>query len=343
MKALGLSSGGLDSTLALKIIASLGIEVVGLHFYTGFCITEQKRRLGIKTRSGSVPKNHALAAGAEMEIPIEMIDISETYMDMVVKPKFGYGKRANPCIDCRIFMLKKAKEIMEERGYDFIFTGEVLGQRPMSQRRDTMNIVERESGLKGKLLRPLSAKLMRPTIIEQEGNIDRSKLFAIAGRSRKKQLELAEQFGMTEYSTPAGGCCFLADEKFSDKFHDYLAHHENPKLNKEEVLLLSVGRHFRLRKDLKLIMGREQSENVFLSRLVGRHGVCQIKDIMGPLVLIEGNPTEAEMKLIAELTASYGQGKNREQVIAQFKFGDNTVELLITPTRHDDTLEAMRI
>lgn len=227
-KALGLISGGLDSMLSLKIVRDvLGCEVRAINFYTGFCITETQRRIGRKRDDGSVKPNEALVAGAILDTEVELIDISDQgYLDVIANPKYGYGANANPCIDCRINMFVRARRILEEWGGDFVFTGEVLGQRPKSQRRQTLGLIEKQSGLKGRLLRPLSAKLLPPTIAEQEGLIDCEKLFAISGRSRKEQMELARQFGLEGWPQPAGGCCYLTDEAFARKFFDVLDHRE---------------------------------------------------------------------------------------------------------------------
>src|SRR5512136_2482933 len=192
-KAIAMISGGLDSTLALAMVRAQGVEVKAVNFYTGFCITETQRRKGGR-QDGTMPQNEALRAAADLEIEIEYVDISgDAYLDMLLHPKYGYGANANPCVDCRIFMMVRAREIMEREGAAFVFTGEVLGQRPKSQRRDTMRLVERESGLTGRLLRPLSARLLPPTIPEQEGKVDRSRLLSISGRSRQRQIELARE------------------------------------------------------------------------------------------------------------------------------------------------------
>ena len=215
VKAIAMISGGLDSTLALALVKRQGIEVKAVSFYTGFCITETQRRKGGRA-DGTVPRNEALRAAADLEVDIEYVDISGSgYLDMLVHPRYGYGANANPCVDCRIFMMARAREIMGREGADFVFTGEVLGQRPKSQRRDTLRIIERESGLDGRLLRPLSAKLLPPTAPEREGLVDRERLEAISGRSRHRQMELARELGIADYPQPAGGCCFLTDEAFS--------------------------------------------------------------------------------------------------------------------------------
>ena len=189
-RAIGMISGGLDSTLALALVKAQGIEVKAVNFYTGLCITETQRRKGGRP-DGTIPRNEALRAGADLEVEVEYVDVSgREYLDLIVNPRYGYGANANPCVDCRIFMMRKAREIMEREGAAFVFTGEVLGQRPKSQRRDTLRAVERESGLEGRLLRPLSALLLEPTLPEREGILDRSRLLGIHGRSRQPQIRL---------------------------------------------------------------------------------------------------------------------------------------------------------
>src|SRR5512136_1762372 len=213
-KAIGMISGGLDSTLALALVKRQGIEVKAVNFYTGLCITETQRRKGGRP-DGTVPRNEALRAAADLEVEIEYVDISGSeYFEMLVHPRWGYGANANPCVDCRVFMMRRARQILEAEGADFVFTGEVLGQRPKSQRRDTLRIIERESGLEGRLLRPLSALLLEPTIPEKEGLVDRSRLLDISGRSRRRQMALAEELRISEWPQPAGGCCYLTDEAF---------------------------------------------------------------------------------------------------------------------------------
>ena len=270
-KAIAMISGGLDSTLALALVKRQGIEVKAINFYTGLCITETQRRKGGRP-DGSVPQNEALRAAADLEVDIEYVDVSEQgYLDLIVNPRYGYGANANPCVDCRIFMMRKAREIMEREGASFVFTGEVLGQRPKSQRRDTLRAVEKESGLTGRLVRPLSARLLEPSIPEREGILDRSLLLDISGRSRQRQIRLARELGIAEWPQPAGGCCYLTDESFSRKFFDVLdsreAAGEERRIRKEDLVLLSTGRHLRLSPTVKMVVGRSELENAVLDVL----------------------------------------------------------------------------
>ncbi|MEK6682120.1 MAG: 7-cyano-7-deazaguanine synthase, partial [Nitrospirota bacterium] len=249
-KAVALLSGGLDSTLAVKTMIDQGVEVIALNFTSPFCNC---------TKKDSGCDHEASRVAKEFGIEIKVISKGIDYINNVVRnPKHGYGKHMNPCIDCRIFMHKAAKKVMEETGASFIITGEVLGQRPMSQRRDTLDIIERESDLKGQVVRPLSAKLFTPTIPEQKGLIDRDGLLSIQGRSRKEQMELAEEKGINDYPCASGGCK-LTDENFAKKIKDLFVHKEEITL--KDIHLLNVGRHFRLDKDTKLIIGRNEHEN----------------------------------------------------------------------------------
>jgi tRNA-uridine 2-sulfurtransferase len=347
-KAIGMISGGLDSTLALAMIRAQGVEVKAITFYTGFCITETQRRKGGR-QDGSVPQNEALRAAADLETEVEFVDISgAAYLDMLLNPRYGYGANANPCVDCRIFMMRKAREIMEAEGADFIFTGEVLGQRPKSQRRDTLWVVERESGLKGRLVRPLSARLLPPSIPEQEGILDREKLGAISGRGRLPQIAMAKEIGLTEWPQPAGGCCFLTDEAFSKKFFHILGQKEaagQPRaLEQDEIVLLTTGRHFKLGPTCKLIVGRTEVENGTLETYAGDHPRLMATQVTGPLGLVVGVPTWEERQLAAAIIARYGKGREAPAVELEWRDPDGAVELMqVAPLADEPRLESLRI
>ncbi len=343
-KALGLISGGLDSTLALKIVRDvLGCEVRAITFYTGFCITETQRRRGGR-RDGTMPRNEALRAGADLETEVELVDISDQgYLDIITHPKYGYGANANPCVDCRIDMFRRAKAILEEWGGDFVFTGEVLGQRPKSQRRDTMWVVERDSGLEGRLLRPLSAKLLEPTIAEREGLIDREKLFGISGRGRKPQMALAREYGIEDWPQPAGGCCYLTDESFARKFFDVVERREDRHIEREEIVLLATGRHFRLSERVKLIVGRDEGENAALDRFQSGRYRIEAVGPMGPVGLVEGEPGPEERRLASAILARYGKGRELPTVKIAWKRGDEVEWLDVAPHPDEKAIEGMRI
>ncbi|MGA8893355.1 MAG: thiamine biosynthesis protein [Anaeromyxobacteraceae bacterium] len=346
-KAIGMISGGLDSTLALALVKRQGIEVKAVNFYTGFCITETQRRKGGRP-DGTIPQNEALRAAADLEVDIEYVDVSdEGYLDLIVNPKHGYGANANPCVDCRIFMMQKAREIMEREGASFVFTGEVLGQRPKSQRRDTMRGIERKSGLEGRLVRPLSALLLEPTIPEREGILDRSRLLGISGRSRQPQIRLARELGITEWPQPAGGCCYLTDESFSRKFFDVLdareAAGEERRIRKEDIVLLSTGRHFRLSPKVKLVVGRSEGENAILEAYGEGRARLLARDLNGPVALVEGTPTWEDRQFAARIVARYGKGRDLPQVAVDW-VEDGVVETLhVEPERDEARIEALRI
>ena len=347
VKAIGLVSGGLDSTLAVALVKRQGIDVKAVSFYTGFCITETQRRKGGRP-DGTIPQNEALRAAADLEVDIEYVDISGgAYLDMLVHPKYGYGQNANPCVDCRVFMMRRAREIMEAEGAAFVFTGEVLGQRPKSQRRDTLRIIERDSGLDGRLLRPLSARLLPPTIPEQQGLVDRSRLLDISGRSRLRQMALARELGLTDWPQPAGGCCYLTDESFARKFFDVLDARESAgeerRIDPEDVILLSTGRHFRLSPRAKLVVGRTEVENALLEHHVEGRARLEAKDIPGPVALVEGEPTWEERQLAARIVARYGKGKDLPQVKVEWREGDLVEEYEVAPEADEARLEKLRV
>jgi tRNA-specific 2-thiouridylase len=346
-KAIAMISGGLDSTLAVALVARQGVAVKAINFYTGFCITETQRRKGGRP-DGTVPRNEALRAASDLEVEIEYVDLSDSgYLDMLVHPKYGYGANANPCVDCRIFMMSRAREIMLAEGADFVFTGEVLGQRPKSQRRDTLRIIERESGLDGRLLRPLSAKLLPPTIPEQEGLVDRERLLDISGRSRLRQMALAKELGLTDWPQPAGGCCYLTDESFARKFFDVLdareAAGEERRIVKDDVILLSTGRHLRLSPRAKLVVGRTEVENALLEHHVEGRARVEARGVLGPIALVEGEPTWEERVLAARIVARYGKGKDLPKVVVEWREGDLVETYEVEPERDDGRIERLRI
>lgn len=341
VKAVGMLSGGLDSTLAAKLLQMQGIEVLALNLYTGFCVTETKRRNGTYKPEQYKP-NEALKAGADIEVPVEIVDIAaEGYFDVIKNPKHGRGTNMNPCIDCRSFMFRRAKQYMLEVGADFVFTGEVLGQRPMSQHREAMKIIERESGLVGMLLRPLSAKLMEPTLAELDGRVDREKLLAFNGRSRRPQIELAQQLGILEWLQPAGGCCYLTDENYSRKFRDLYTHDPDRDISKRDITLLAIGRHFRLRPDVKFIVGRNEGENRALVQERGDDLLLTTEPLPGPATLVQGPATEEEIKLIAAVTARYGD--HGDAVMPVRVFHARGEEVLRVNAYEEKAIDALRI
>ena len=302
MKAIALLSGGLDSTLAAKIVLDLGIELEALNFLTVFCTC---------TTQGETCLASQKAVDA-LGIPLKVLNVSEEYLHVVKNPKHGYGSNMNPCIDCRIFMLKKAKAYMEETGASFIVTGEVLGERPMSQRRDSMRLIEKEAGLDGLIVRPLSAKLLPASIPEREGWVDREKLLKIQGRSRKPQIQLADHYGIRDYPCPAGGC-LLTDPGFAKRMKDLIHHHSDFTLN--DVHLLKVGRHFRFSPRLKLVVGRNEEENQKIQTFSEEGDILlRLFRFPGPLSLLRGEAGEEEIEKAAAITARYSKAKDLKKV-----------------------------
>ncbi len=293
-KAIALLSGGLDSTLAVKMMLDLGIDVEALNFTSPFCTC---------TGKNSGCKSEAVRVAQEYGIPIKVMHKGLDYLEIIRNPVHGHGKGINPCIDCRIYLLKKAKEYMLESGADFVFTGEVLGQRPMSQRRDTLQVIERESGLEGLLLRPLSARHFKPTIPERNGWVDRDKLLAIEGRSRAVQMQMAEDLDVKNYPCPAGGC-LLTELSFVPKIRDVFAHSEE--LNLRDFRLLKTGRQFRVGPHTKAIMGRSEADNNILENSRnGDEAALTWLDGNTPVAIVIGNQNDDFVKLSARIMLRY--------------------------------------
>ena len=278
-KAVALLSGGLDSTLSVKVMLEQGIEICALNFASTFCTCSCR---------GSVCSNEAARVAHEFDVPIKVIQKGLDYIEIIRNPKYGYGQGINPCVDCRIYMHRLAKRYMEEIGASFIVTGEVLGQRPMSQRRDAFETIERESGLEGLIIRPLCAKHLEPTIPEKAGIVNREKLLDMGGRSRRPQIALAEELDIQNYPCPSGGC-LLTDKLFSKRVKDLL---DNKKeVTMKDVLLLKAGRHFRLNKDVKIVIGRDEADNKKIKNLIQADDtLIEPLDFAGPTGLICGLP-----------------------------------------------------
>lgn len=330
-KAVSLISGGLDSMLATKVIMDQGVHVEGINFFTGFCVEGHTH--AIRKRDKDKPKrNNALWVAEQLGIKLHMIDVIEEYKDVVLNPKHGYGANMNPCLDCKCFMVRKANEWIKQHDFDFIITGEVIGQRPKSQRRVTMPIIQRESGAEDRLLRPLCARRLPETLPEREGWVDRDRLFDFTGRSRKPQMALADSFGIEEYSQPAGGCCFLTDEAYSNKLVDLWQARNERRYDLDDIMILKVGRHLRPRPHFKLIIGREEGENRFLEGYRKQFTYMFPTSHSGPLVLVDGNADENDLELAARLTARYSQGKHADRVTVEVQLKDGIKqELAVEP------------
>ncbi|OHD66186.1 MAG: hypothetical protein A2176_08065 [Spirochaetes bacterium RBG_13_51_14] len=309
MKAIALLSGGLDSTLAVRIILDQGIEIEALKFTSPFCKCDREGRC------------YSAEVANELKIPVKTIAKGADYLEIIKRPKFGYGSGMNPCIDCRIYMLKKAKEYAEYAGAQFIFTGEVLGQRPMSQQRRALKIIEEEAGLGGKLLRPLSAKLLPETEAEKNGWVDREKLLAITGRGRRSQYKLIKQYNITAFSCPAGGC-LLTDKNFARKMRDLMRRKEN--LTPCDITILKTGRHFRY-NDSRIVVGRNQNENgVLLRNKYENDLLFLVPEVGSPIVILQGSHDEQYIQLAASLTAAYSDAPSGDVTVL---FGNDEKEV----------------
>jgi len=315
-KAVALVSGGLDSLLAVKVVQDQGVHVEGINFFTGFCVEGHTH--AIRKKEKAKPKrNNALWVAEQLGIKLHILDIIEEYKEVVFNPKHGYGANLNPCLDCKVFMVRKAHEWIERNGFDFIITGEVVGQRPMSQRRDTMPVVSRESGADGLLLRPLSARNLPETFPEREGWVDRERLYGFSGRSRKPQMELARHFGFEDYAQPAGGCCFLTDANYSSKLADLWRFRGSKNYEIDDIMLLKVGRHLRPRPNFKVIIAREEGEGRFLQGYRKQYVNLETVSHPGPLALIDGEAGEEDIELAARLVARYSKGRGKDRVDLQ--------------------------
>jgi tRNA U34 2-thiouridine synthase MnmA/TrmU len=323
-KAVCAFSGGLDSILACRLILDQRIDVLGINFVSPFCTV---------TKKGC--RYEAQKAAGQLGIKLKIVPLGEGYIQMLKQPRHGYGSGMNPCIDCRIFTFRLARDYMEEVGADFLITGEVLGERPMSQHLAALKLIERESGLTGRILRPLSARLLEPTIPEMQGLVDRARLLSIQGRSRKPQIALARQFGIKDYPGPAGGC-LLTDKNFARRLKEAFAHNEE---TMRELKMLRVGRHFRLQSGRKVIVGRDERENKILANL-GTKEDCWLEpvDIPGPLTLLIKSRAEADIEIAARLCARYSDGKN----LAGVKVKWNGRVLCVAPL-DENSVNEMRI
>jgi len=327
-KAVALISGGLDSMLAARLVQQQGIQVEGINFFTGFCVEGHTHAIRKKDRSRA-KRNNALWVAEQLGIKLHIIDVVDEYRNVVINPRHGYGANLNPCLDCKIFMVHKAFDWIRENGFDFIITGEVVGQRPMSQRKSTMPMVAEESGAEDLLLRPLCAKKLAPSRAEREGWVDRERLLDLNGRSRKPQMALAREFGFEDYAQPAGGCCFLTDRSYSVKLQDLWDNRGQREYELDDIMLLKVGRHIRPSADFKLIIAREEGENNFLQGYRRQFQSISTVSHAGPLALIEGAPLDAaQLELACAITARFSQGRDAESVELLYSDHGNATQTL---------------
>lgn len=298
--AIGLFSGGLDSIIAAKLIQNQGIDIAVLIFKSPFFNYKENC--------------FAIKAAEANKIPYKVIDLCINYLKIIKKPRYGHGKHMNPCIDCKILMLKIANLYMKKIKADFVFTGEVLDQRPKSQNKNALGIIAKESGLNDRLLRPLSAKILPITYPEKKSLINREKLLGIQGRQRAIQLELAKKFNITEFSTPSGGC-LLTEHEYCQKLDDLLKNKKRP--NIKDLLLLKLGRHFRFKKS-KIIVGKNEKDNFEIKKLRQKSDlIFEPKVVMGPTTLLTGQKNKKSIKLAASLTARYSDDK-KENVSVKY-------------------------
>jgi len=310
-RAISLLSGGLDSILATWLILQQRVEVIGIFFSTSFFDTEKAKK-----------------AAEFLNIPLEIIDVTDEFIPILLNPRYGYGKNMNPCIDCHAFMIKKAKELLKKYNADFIVTGEVLGERPMSQNKQSLKIVEKYSDTEDILLRPLSAKLLPPTKPEREGLIDRNKLLDIKGRSRKIQLDLAKKIGLKKIPTPAGGC-LLTEPNFSRRLKDLIEHQKL--ISKRDLELLKLGRHFRI-DGVKIIVGRNKEENEKLLELSKPEDIIIKAEEPSPILLIpQSIENEKILEIAGKIAGYYSDHRDKEKVKIKIKHKEKEKELEIEP------------
>ena len=328
-KGILLYSGGLDSLLAAKVLLEQNLEIIGLHFLLPFfpphADPEETKTSLFAQRIG---------------LKVEHIRTGSKYMEMLKNPSYGYGKNMNPCVDCKIFFLRHAADYMRNNGYDFVATGEVVGQRPMSQQRNKMNLIEKESSLKDYLLRPLSAKLLNPIKAEREGLIDREKLLDFNGRGRDRQFALAREYGIEEYASPAGGCLFT-DLTYSARLKDLLAVH--PDYHDIDIYLLSVGRHYRLSPSCKLIVSRNAEETEILDRYSNESDMFLISNFRGPVGFIRGNVSMDDLETAYAILYRHGKpdADKKNSITVRNDFSEFTVQV---DTAADDVfLDSVRI
>ncbi|NQV04521.1 MAG: 7-cyano-7-deazaguanine synthase [Candidatus Omnitrophica bacterium] len=329
-KAVALFSGGLDSTLAIKLMLEQGIDVHALNFLTVFCTCTSKGCM-----------HQATKAAKQLGVPLKVMNITEEYMKVVKSPRYGRGRGMNPCIDCRIFTFRKARDFMKEIGASFVITGEVLGERPMSQRRNAIEIIERESGLKDLIVRPLSAKLFEPTMPEKKGIVDRDRLLDIQGRQRIRQISLAKDLGINDYPCPAGGC-LLTDKRFSNRLKDLFKY--SPDYDISDLHILKTARQFRISDNAKLFVGRNEKENETLLSFAkpGDH-VLDVIDIPSPIALVRGDLRDGELSLASSVLARYSDDKSENVKVSYSKFPSKESKSIITQPATGEIISSLRI
>lgn len=330
-RAIALFSGGLDSTLAILTMLRQGVEVTAVTFLNHF---------GCEISDRSSCSKDPFSAAEKFGFEVKLSHLSEKFLEIVKNPRYGHGKNMNPCIDCRILMLKEARELMRMIGADFIITGEVLGQRPMSQRKNTFPMIDKQAMLKGLVLRPLSAKLLDITVPEQNGLVKRDELYDINGRSRKPQMALAREFGLTDYPAPAGGC-LLTEPNYAFRLKELLTYTSDPGF--KDINLLRSGRHFRFSPECKIIVGRHEKENETLLSIADADDcILRVEGYGSPITLIRGKRTEEALAVAASLCARYSDAKHLQAIDVAVSVKDNSFYLKAPPA-DSEVLDKYRI
>jgi tRNA-specific 2-thiouridylase len=330
-KAVALLSGGLDSILSIIIMIRQGIDVTAVKFFTPF---------DIKTREDERYVKNLYMNANKFGFELILKDLEDKFLEIVKKPKHGYGKNMNPCIDCRILMLREAKEFLVNHKADFIITGEVIGQRPMSQKIETLYHIDKEADLYGYVVRPLSAKLLKPTIPEDRGIINRETLYGFSGRSRKSQLMLAEEFGLYEFPSPAGGC-LLTDPLYSLKLRDLLLHIQDFTI--KDVKLLRVGRHFRYSDSCKIIVGRNEEENEYIEGHADPDDyILRVEGYASPLALVTGRVDDNVLNIASSICARYSDAKRLPIVEVKVEKKGLVRRIKVEPAE-DEVIDRFRI
>ena len=330
-KAIVLLSGGLDSILAARLMLEQGIEILAVNFSAKLCMCGCKR----------TGESAAQIAAKTLGVSLKTIDITSDFIEIVKNPSHGYGANVNPCIDCKIYMLKHAKNMMKESGASFLVTGEVLGERPMSQRMDALHMIEKAAGVRGILLRPLTAKNLGPTLPEKEGIVDREKLLDIRGRSRRPQMALAEKFGINKYPNPAGGC-LLTDPGFAKRVKDAMKHGE---FGADNLALLSIGRHFRPADGARLVIGRDEAEDEILLSLAETGDIIfELKDHEGPISILRGKDINQLIELAAGMMAYHSKFRDEKSIrVDYWEKGATDKETISVKPASKEEIEQLRI
>lgn len=319
-KALGLLSGGLDSILAALALKRQGVDVTGIVYVTPFFGAERAR-----------------IAARQIGIPLIVKDISDIHLEMLKKPRYGYGRNLNPCIDCHAMMFRIAGEMVRQGHFDFLFSGEVLGQRPMSQNANALKSVAKHAGCGDLILRPLSAKLLPITPVEEKGLVDREQLLDIQGRSRRPQEALARQWGLKDFPGSGGGC-LLTEKSFTNRLRDLLTH--QPDCTPRDIELLKAGRQVRLSPTAKLTLGRNLKTNDKLQELATtEHTLLRAANFSGPIGLLSGQPEGDDLERAAAIVATYGKGENEAQVSVLCTRGDERWQLTVAPMGREEIEE----